>query len=686
MPNSLSRSLSFRSSVAAFLAAQLMLPAGMRAQMVEPTPQMSGTSDQTEGAARGAAHTMALAANPMSKPGSLLTQDERILHALNRLTYGPRPGDFERVKAMGLQAWIVQQMSPQKIDDSALEVRLAEFPAMSLPLAQLMAAYPTQAMVRQEAQGKMNPMVRSGEAERAIYADQMEREKDKKKGKPDNQNMADVPAMDADKAQAILALPPDKRFSALCRMSMPEIRSLRQGLRGPDRERLTDGLTAQQLEALAAFQNPGSVVATETLDTKLLRDIYSERQLDEVMVDFWLNHFNVYIKKSQQAPYYIAAYEKSVIRPRALCKFEDLLRATAMSPAMLNYLDNSQSVGPHSVFASRAPGGKGKRPSGLNENYARELMELHTLGVGGGYTQHDVTEVAKVFTGWTVGPKMNPFGARVTRQGLLENRDVEEPVQPGFDESKHEPGPKVVLGVTIKENGSNEGLQVLHMLATSPATAKFISRKLAVRFVSDDPPQALVDRMAAKFLSSQGDIRLVLATMIDSPEFWSRETFRAKVKTPQDFVVSAMRASGAEVASPAALVGQIAELGMPIYGMQTPNGYSMKADPWNNTGALVSRMNFALALSANKLPGVTVEWPSVAGAGGPGDDSGGQGRVARAEVAARASERADAADDPGTDQCGCRPAGGELAADLGEGCEARSAGGSGDAGAAGGDG
>jgi uncharacterized protein (DUF1800 family) len=362
------------------------------------------------------------------------------------------------------------------------------------------------------------------------------------------------------------------------------------------------------------------VVTAEIADAKLLRDIYSERQLNEVMTDFWLNHFNVYIKKSQQAPYYIAAYERSTIRPRALGRFEDLLVATAMSPAMLNYLDNSESVGPHSQFASRAKGGKGKQPTGLNENYARELMELHTLGVGGGYTQHDVTEVAKVFTGWTVGSKRDPFGTYYNRAGMAENRNVDEPIQPEFDESKHEPGSKVVLGVTIKENGVNEGLQVLHMLATSPATARFISQKLAVRFVSDDPPPAMVARMAKTFLSSNGDIRQVLAAMINSPEFWTRQTYRAKVKTPQDFVVSAVRAAGADVTTPAALAGQIAELGMPIYGMQTPNGYSMKADPWNNTGALVSRMNFALALSANKVPGVTVNWPAMLGPG-PAQDS-----------------------------------------------------------------
>jgi uncharacterized protein (DUF1800 family) len=610
MARSLSTDVSFagwlRPAVACVLTLQMLAPAGLVAQMAEQ-PQMAPA--QTGGAQKA----LARAANPGANAGVRLTDDERLLHVLDRFTYGPRPGDLERVKAIGLQAWLSEQMNPQRIDDSKLEARLAEYPALQMPLGQMMAAYPTRGMVRQEAQGKVNPMVPGGEAERAIYNDQMARERAKKQGKNDDA-MSDVAPMDPAQAQALLALPPDKRFSALCKMSLDQIRSLRQALKGPDRERLTEGFTPQQFEAFAAFQNPQQVIAAEATDAKLLRDIYTERQLQEVMVDFWLNHFNVYIKKSQQAPYYIASYERSAIRPRALGKFEDLLTATAMSPAMLNYLDNSESVGPHSAFANRPQqGGKGKRPSGLNENYARELMELHTLGVNGGYTQHDVTEVAKVFTGWTVGSKKDMYAQFRTRVGSLQNRDVDEPIQPEFDAAKHEPGPKTVLGVTIKESGEKEGLEVLHMLATSPATAKFISTKLAVRFVSDDPPPALVDRMARKFVETQGVIRLVLLTMINSPEFWTRDAYRAKVKTPQEFVVSAVRASGAEVTTPAALVAQIADLGMPLFGMQTPNGYSMKADPWNNTGALVSRMNFALALASNKVPGVVVNWPGLLG-------------------------------------------------------------------------
>jgi len=232
---------------------------------------------------------------------------------------------------------------------------------------------------------------------------------------------------------------------------------------------------------------------------------------------------------------------------------------------------------------------------GLNENYGRELMELHTLGVNGGYTQADVTQVAKVFTGWTMTP--------IPQGGTFQ-----------FDQRKHEPGSKTVLGTTIRENGMSEGLEVLHILATSPATAKFISTKLAVRFISDDPPPALVDRMAATFLKTNGNIPSVLRTMFHSPEFWAPETYRAKVKTPLEFVASALRASNAQVNNPLVLVQALDRLGMPIYGMQTPNGYSWKKDDWVSSNALIGRMNFALVLSGGRIPGTMTSWPTLLGA------------------------------------------------------------------------
>jgi uncharacterized protein (DUF1800 family) len=245
---------------------------------------------------------------------------------------------------------------------------------------------------------------------------------------------------------------------------------------------------------------------------------------------------------------------------------------------MMTYLDNAGSTGPHSFAAGPKAGGL----RGLNENYARELMELHTLGVDGGYTQKDVTEMAKIFTGWT----------------------IEEPRKGGgftFNERRHEPGPKVVMGETVQASGEQEGLEVLHRLATSPATAHHLSRQLAERFVSDTPPPALVDRMAKTYLKSDGDIRQVLRTMFTSPEFWSREAYRVKVKTPEEFVLSAVRATGGEVERPAIVLNAMGQLGMPFFGCQTPNGYSWMAGAWVNSGDLLSRINIALALASHKL-------------------------------------------------------------------------------------
>jgi uncharacterized protein (DUF1800 family) len=573
------------------------------------------------------------AETPATTASTPLKGDEKLLQVLNRFTYGPRPGDLEHIRTIGLQAWFDQQLDPKKIDDSALDRRLADYPAMQLPLKELMERFPNQQVLRKMMNG--NGDRPGGEAEKAIYNDSIARYKAKlaKKNAGTAAN-GDDDATDAaplpQDVQTLIALPPDKRFSALCKFTPAQLKSLRQSAKPEDRLQLIAGFTPQQLEALAAFATPAGVVGAEDIQTKLLRDIYSERQLNEVMTDFWLNHFNVYIKKSQEAPYYIASYSRDAIRPYALGSFENLLVASATSPAMLNYLDNSSSIGPHSQFAERPArlfAQQQKKQTGLNENYARELMELHTVGVNGGYTQKDVTEVAKVFTGWTVGSP--------ERNGI--------PAQPQFDPAKHEPGPKTVFGVTIKENGEKEGLQVLHILATSPSTARFISTKLAIRFVSDDPPKPLVDRMTQTFLTTHGDIRKVLLAMVNSPEFFNHSTYRAKVKTPQDFVISAVRASGADVQSAGALANVISELGMPVYGMQTPNGYSMKADPWNNTASLVARLNFALALSTNRVVGVKTDWPALLSASPAGgqhlDSQMGAGLKSPPDIAPQEKER-----------------------------------------------
>jgi len=448
--------------------------------------------------------------------------------------------------------------------------------------------------------------------------------------KPKKAKRAAEGEMDGLAVQAVLNLPAEERMQRLLAMSPQEMIQFRNALKPYERQQLMIGMTPAQMEVVAAMQGPGRVVGAEVLETRLLRDVESDRQLQAVMTDFWLNHFSVYVRKNQNEVYYLPSYQNDVVLPRALGKFEALLTATAESPAMLMYLDNWESIGPDSPAAQRVkqvqkarPDGKIAQalPKGINENYARELMELHTLGVGGGYTQKDVIEVAKCFTGWTINRPYQGAGqqARFQRAGMAGGQGMQDQGTPGtfvFMANRHEPGDKVVLGHTIHEGGMNEGLEVLHILATSPATAKFVATKLAVRFVSDTPSPALVAKMAATFLKTDGDISAVLTTMFHAPEFWAPGVYRAKVKTPLEFLVSALRASGAAVNNPLPLVQAMQTLGMPVYGMQTPNGYSWKADEWVSSNALVARMNFALVLSAGRVGGVRTDWASLIGDAG----------------------------------------------------------------------
>ncbi|MGC2617918.1 MAG: DUF1800 domain-containing protein [Acidobacteriaceae bacterium] len=593
---------------------------------------------------------------------SPLSQDQRVLQALNRLTFGPRPGDVAAVEAMGLDKWIDQQLHPETIDDSALDARLSAYPAMQLNLHQLTERFPAGPIIRKVDYGKMSiprdPVVR------AIYESQLEQlrqrrvkqaeqakqnatqqgtaipvpgspqDGDSMKTKPtiamigqpepiggameSGNSMAAQPsgaAMEpaaaaksearlyADlQATSLVNLEPQKRVDAILAMPPADFRDFFQHLNKNDRVAVFADLTPVQKETLFALINPQLVVGGEVVVTRLLRDIYSQRQLEAVMTDFWLNHFNVYLRKNEYAPWYLEQYQDHVIRPHALGKFEDLLVATAESPAMLYYLDQTESVGPHSFAAVRsAMNSNGKtRPLGLNENYAREVMELHTLGVDGGYTQRDVTQLAEVFTGW--GIDHPDQGAEFT-----------------FNPKRHEPGQKIVLGYVIPENGQNEGLEMLHKLATSPATAHHVSFQIAQRFVSDNPPPALVNSMATTWLKTDGDISEVLKTMLASKIFWSEATYRDKVKTPEEYVISAVRATGGEVVHPAALVEAMGQLGMPLYGCQTPNGYAWTADAWLNSGELLDRMNFSLALADNNA-GTEMRWddwmsaPGVSGA------------------------------------------------------------------------
>jgi uncharacterized protein (DUF1800 family) len=558
-----------------------------------------------------------------------LTEEERAAQALNRLTFGPRPGDLERIQAIGVKKWVEMQLNPEQVDDSLLEARLQSFPAMRLSQQDLLQAFPSGALIRAVADGKAAPP--GDRVERAIYQNQVfayeekrqkqaqeaaqpepvvaagttavltESSQEKAKAAASESVMADAMAIEdvasspsitvheqklyADLASTqIVNLSPDQRMQRLVSMKPGQLRGFMKSLTPEERAQLTAGMTPQQKETVVALINPTLLVSGELLQTRLLTDIYSQRQLQAVMTDFWLNHFNVFLKKGQFAPWYLVDYQQNVIAPHAMGKFEDLLVATAKSPAMLFYLDNHSSIGPHSLAAQRAqanPAAKNKDP-GLNENYARELMELHTLGVDGGYTQKDVTEVAKVFTGWTIEDPRKGTGFT-------------------FNERRHEPGPKYVLGQIVEENGEQEGLAVLHQLAISPATAHHLSQQLAERFVSDTPPPALVDRMAKTYLHSDGDIRQVLRTLFTSPEFWSREAYRAKVKTPEEFVLSAVRATGGEVQRPAIVLNAMNQLGMPFFGCQTPNGYSWAAGSWVNSGDLLTRINIALALASHKL-------------------------------------------------------------------------------------
>lgn len=553
-------------------------------------------------------------------PGaSQMDEHKSAIHALNRLTFGARPSDIDRVASIGVEKWIDLQLHPERIDDNNLEVRIAPLRTLQMSTEELAETFPSAQVIKAVAEGKQS--MPSDPAKHAVYMAQLERYEEKIEQKQTAADSSNQPGpspntmsddkhlrsgeqrMDADaKAQELLDLPPDERIKAILKMPTEQQMAL-ASLKGNTHDELLEGMDAKHRETMMALNNPQQVVVNELVQAKLLRAIYSERQLQEVMDDFWFNHFNVFIGKGADR-YLLTSYERDVIRPHLLGKFEDLLVATAQSPAMLFYLDNWLSVGPNSDFANgipkragnrgrRGPGrpsaqrqAKGKR-GGLNENYGRELMELHTLGVNGGYTQQDVTEVARVFTGWT----------------------LKQPKQGGgftFEERMHEPGDKMVMGHRIKSKGEKEGREVLHILARHPSTAKFICTKLAMRFVSDTPPPALVNRMGQTFLKKNGDIREVLKTMFESPEFWAPETYRAKVKTPLEFVVSAARASGADMTDASVLAQRMQNLGMPLYGMQPPTGYSLKGDAWVNSSALLGRMNFALALAAGKVKGVQV--------------------------------------------------------------------------------
>jgi uncharacterized protein (DUF1800 family) len=539
-------------------------------------------------------------------PITELSPDEAILHALNRLAYGPRPSDVERVRQMGLAKWIDQQLNPNSIDDQALEARLQDYPTLRMSTAKLMDEFPQPKQVEKQAEKQAQARAQQNQTRYNAAAAVIEKEMQISPSRPANSDAT---------AATSVSVPPPAADNPNAPAPMKQQAPGNAATNGAGRRDFLGGGDPNNVpRAIADDSKRPQRVAAELSMAKLTRAIYSQRQLQQVMDDFWFNHFNVFAGKGEDR-YYLTSYERDVIQPHALGKFKDLLTATAKSPAMLFYLDNYLSADPRAAqrqSAERAMrqqrrrgGFGGPRPSanpqqakknerGLNENYGRELMELHTLGVDGGYTQKDVTEVARCFTGWTIDKPRQYADFK-------------------FDDRLHDADPKIVLGKKIHAGGMKDGEQVIDLLAHHPSTAKFISTKLARRFVSDNPPPALVSRMAETFRSSDGDIRAVLKTMIWSPEFWSRESYRAKIKTPFELVVSAVRALGTDVDTPMPLVQWVGRIGEPLYQCQPPTGYSDKADTWVNTGALLNRLNYSLALAGNKMRGARTDVTSLLG-------------------------------------------------------------------------
>ena len=421
-----------------------------------------------------------------------LAQEQKGIHFLNRISFGPTREELQKVDDIGISAYLEQQLHPENIPDSLVEEKLAGLKTMRLSSRELTELYPTPQQAKQQA--------------------------------------------------------------------------------------------AQEMGRQQIMQGP-RVIILELQQARLLRAVYSQRQLYEIMVDFWSNHFNIFAGKGANR-WLTTSYDRDTIRPHALGGFRDLLLATAQSPAMLFYLDNWLSVAPNVVALRLAPNSPRR---GLNENYAREVMELHTLGVDGGYTQRDVEEVARCFTGWTI------------RQPRGEAQFI-------FNPRIHDDGEKTVLGARIPAGGGiNDGLKVIDLLARHPSTARFVSTKLARRFISDDPPASIINVAAEAFRQSDGNIRTVLRTIIDSPEFFSPEAYLAKVKKPLEYTASALRITGADVRVSRQLLRYLGRMGEPLFLAQPPTGYPDVAASWVSPDMLLTRINFVTDLVRNRLPGARVQ-------------------------------------------------------------------------------
>ena len=490
-----------------------------------------------------------------------LSEDQRIIHVLNRLGFGARPGDVERVKATGLENYINQQLNPEKITDTVAENKIKDLTVLNMTTAELYEKYP-----------QPGQLLRQLQQRGVLPADLAEAREDRAKGGA-NSSSAEMP-----------------RNESMTPPQQPPANPL-------ENEKYRKVIEEYYREN--GLQRPQRIIA-ELQASRILRAVYSERQLQEVMVDFWTNHFNIFANKGADR-WLLPAYDRDTIRPHAMSKFSTLLQATAQSPAMLFYLDNFQSVSPNAMQRPRAQ----QQRRGINENYARELMELHTLGVDGGYTQKDVQEVARCFTGWTI---FQPRGGVAAANAILGEAGRRNAGTFFFNARVHDDGEKTVLGHKIPSGGGiKDGLAVLDILSRHPSTAKFIATKLVRHFVADDPPKSLVDRVAATFTKTDGDIRESLKTIFLSKEFNSTEAYRVKIKRPFELVVSAIRTLGAETNGGPGTHQWIARMGEPLFGFQTPNGYSDAAESWVNTGGLLERMNFGLALAGNRVQGTRVD-------------------------------------------------------------------------------
>lgn len=552
-----------------------------------------------------------------------LTEEQKITHILNRLGFGARPEDIAKIKAIGINKYIEQQLNPNAINDLIADNKVKNLEVMNLSTTELFAKYPNPA-------GIFRILEQQGMVKKGILA------KSEADGAKTRNEAMKMPGEEMKVGEESKEDQADKRERRQQLLELSQKYGFRQA----------------------------NLIPQQIVENRVLRAVYSEKQLQEVMVDFWQNHFNVYSGKSF-VRWYIPSYERDVLRKNALGNFKDLVVGTAQHPAMLVFLDNFENVSPNlqqnangrknagqnqQAVAQRIannpqareklkekfglsdkelderlkqnqnakPVGNAQR-RGLNENYARELMELHTLGVDGGYTQQDIIEVAKCFTGWTVADARGYkklagsmiAGTEEKREAQMQKRlGIPEDVESGtfyFNKNWHDSNEKTVLGQKIKADGINDGLKVIDLLVNNPSTAKFIAKKLAIKFVNDNPSEAFVNRIAKAFSDSKGDIKSTLKAIFTDDEFFAPENYRAKIKTPFELAVSSIRTLGANTNANPTFLSLLQKMGEVPYGYQAPTGYGDSAEDWVNTGALLERLNFAVAFSSNRIPGTKVD-------------------------------------------------------------------------------